>query len=161
METSKVKTQNKSQTKDKDNKEKIAVILIRGRIGIRKDIKSTLKMLRLNKKNVCVVVNKTPDMLGMIIKCKDYVTFGEIDDETHKLLIEKRGKEYKGRLKDSRGKIKYNKFLEYNGKKLNPYFRLNPPKGGFERKGTKNSYNRGGALGYRGNKINDLIKKMI
>ena len=40
-------------------------------------------------------------------------------------------------------------------------FRLNPPRGGFERKGIKVSFNSGGALGYRGEKINSLIKKML
>ena len=40
-------------------------------------------------------------------------------------------------------------------------FTLNSPKGGFERKGIKFSFVNKGALGYRGNKINALIKKML
>lgn len=146
----------------KATNEKIAVILIRGLIGVKKDIKDTLKLLKLLKKNHCVVVNKTPSILGMILKCKDYVAYGEIDEDTYKLLIDKRGEEYKARLKDSKGKIKYKtKYFEHGGKKLKPYFRLNPPKGGFKRKGIKTSYQMGGALGYRGKKIIDLIKRML
>lgn len=153
-----------TETKPKNEKgksEKIAIILIRGLIRIRGDIRDTLGMLRLFRKHTCIVVNKTPAMIGMAVKCKDYVTYGEIDDDTFKSMVEKRGKVYKGRLEDSKGKIKYNKFFEYNGKKLQPYFRLSPPKGGFERKGIKTSFQRGGVLGYRGKEINDLIKKML
>lgn len=46
-------------------------------------------------------------------------------------------------------------------KKIKNYFRLNSPRKGFERKGIKKPFSIGGALGYRGSKINDLIKRMI
>ncbi len=140
---------------------KIAIIRIRGLVGIRKEIKDTLNVLRLYKKNFCVIVPDSSSYIGMIKKVKDYVTYGEIDDETEKLLFEKRGEEYKGRIKDSKGKIQYKKFVVYNGKKYKPFFRLNNPKGGFERKGIKIPFSVGGALGYRGDKINELIKKMV
>lgn len=163
QKTEKTEKAEKSEPKPKvvDNGKKIAIILIRGFIGIRGDIKDTLHLLRLYKKFSCVVVDKTPSIMGMIIKCKDYITYGEIDDQTYKSLVEKRGQEFKGRLEDVRGKIKYNKFIQVGNKKLKPYFRLSPPKGGFERKGTKTSFVSGGVLGYRGDKINDLIKRML
>ena len=44
---------------------------------------------------------------------------------------------------------------------LKPYFRLKPPKKGFERYGIKMPYSMGGALGYRKENINDLVKRMI
>ena len=131
---------------------KIAIIRIRGIIKIRHDIKNTLKILRLYKKNCCVVIDSSPDNLGMVKKVKDYITWGEIDDETFKLLVEKRGELYKGR-KDS-------KFV-VDGKKYKPFFRLQPPKGGFERKGIKIPFSVGGVLGYRGDKINNLLKRML
>ncbi len=121
--------------------DKIAVIRIRGNIGLKNEIKDTLKMLNLHRSNFCVVVPKNDSYLGMIKKVKDYVTYGEIDDETYKLLSEKRG--------------------EKKGDKLKAFFRLSPPKKGFERKGIKVSFKKKGALGYRGAKINDLIKRMI
>ncbi|MGI0141586.1 MAG: 50S ribosomal protein L30, partial [Candidatus Micrarchaeales archaeon] len=37
--------------------------------------------------------------------------------------------------------------------------RMHPPKHGYE--GTKIAYNAGGALGYRGEEINTLIKRMM
>lgn len=138
---------------------KLAVVRIRGITGIEKSIKDTLNMLCLYHNNYCVVVDDS--LLGMIKKAKDYVTWGEIDDETYRLLVEKRGEEFKGRETDTKKKINYKKFIIINNKKYKKYFRLNPPRGGFERKGIKVPFTKSGALGYRKEKINDLIKKMV
>ena len=140
---------------------KIAVVRVRGSVNLRKEVRDTLNLLRLYRKNFCIVVEDTPSSKGMIKKVKDYITYGEIDDETYKLLVEKRGEEYKGREQDKKGKIKYTKFILANGKKIKPFLRLNPPKKGFGRKGIKVSFKAHGALGYRGNKINELLKRMI
>ena len=112
-----------------------AVIRVRGSVNVRSDIKDTLKMLRLNRVNHCVLVPNTKPYSGMLQKVKDYVTWGEIDDETLKLLMDKK--------KDAK------------------FFRLQPPKKGFGRKGIKISFKEGGALGYRKDKINDLVKRML
>ena len=141
--------------------EKIAVIRVRGGINVNKKIKDTFNLLRLYNKNYCVVLDSTPAIIGMINKIKDYITWGEINDETYNLLIEKRGKEYKGREKDSKEKIDYKKFIVINNKKYKPFFRLNPPKKGYGRKGIKIGFKVGGALGNRNEKINNLIKRMI
>lgn len=125
---------------------KIAIIRIRGGVGIKSEIRDTLTMLRLYRKNYCVVVDDKPEIVGMINKVKDYVTYGEIDETVLKLLTEKRG----AKTKDKDGKEVMKKF-----------FRLSPPRKGFERKGIKVSFKAGGALGYRGTKINDIIKRMV
>ena len=140
---------------------KLAAIRVRGLIGIKSKVEDTLRMLRLYKKNYCCVVSDAPTYIGMLRKSKDYITFGEIDDETFNLLVEKRGDEFKGNETDSKKKITYNDFFEANGKKINKYFRLNAPKKGFGRKGIKHPFKNGGALGYRGAAINDLIKRMV
>tara|TARA_B100000315_G_C14328932_1_gene474353 strand:- start:74 stop:529 length:456 start_codon:yes stop_codon:yes gene_type:complete len=141
---------------------KIAAIRIRGVIGIKRDIKDTLNMLRLYRKNYCVVLPNTPAMNGMVKKTKDYITWGDIDEETYKLLVEKKGEEYKGRETDSKKKISYKgRYFVYNNKKYKKCFRLGPPKGGFESKGIKTPFSKGGVLGYRKEKIIELIKKMI
>ena len=44
---------------------------------------------------------------------------------------------------------------------LKNFFRLSPPVKGFDRKGIKVQFSLGGALGYRKEKINDLIKRMV
>ena len=118
--------------------EKIAVILIRSRVNVDVHIRDTLDKLNLTKRLTCAVYDKTPSIMGMLKKVKDYTTFGEIDDETLKLLETKKSNSSKPHV-----------------------FHLNPPKGGFERKGIKKPFSVGGVLGYRGDKINKLIKKMI
>ncbi len=127
-------------------KNKIAIIRIRGNVGLNQGIKETLKRLKLHKKNYCTVIENNVNNSGMIKKVKDYVTYGFINEETSKLLKEKRGE--KTKTKD--GKAVDKKF-----------FRLHPPRKGFERKGIKVSFGLGGALGNRKEKINDLIKRML
>jgi len=134
----------RKEVKHTGSKEILAVIRIRGEINIKGDIKDTLDMLRLRRKHACVVIEKNASNLGMLQKVKDYSTWGEIDEGTLKLLIEKRAE-----------------MNPEDPKRTKPYFRLSPPRGGFERKGIKTSFQRGGALGYRGKDINNLIKRMI
>ena len=143
-----------------EDKGRIAVIRIRGAVNASVRSYETFMNLRLYRKNYCVVIDNTKENLGMVKKIKDYIAWGELSEESFKELVEKRGREFKGRETDSRNKIKY-KFLSINGKKLKPYFRLSPPRGGFERKGIKTQFSEGGALGYRGKKINDLVKRML
>ena len=129
-----------------EDKRKIAVIRVRGSINVKKGIKDTLDMLKLYKKNYCVVLNVSSSVLGMVKKVESYATWGEIDDETMGLLKEKRGEKTKNKKGEEIEK---------------PFFRLNPPRKGFGRKGIKIPFKKGGALGDRRDKINDLIKRMI
>lgn len=139
----------------------LAAVRVRGLTGIKADVKFTLNMLRLYKNNYCSLFPNTPIYVGMLKKAKDYITWGEVNEETFKMLVDKRGEEFDGRETNSKRKIKYNGFIVINNRKIKKYFRLNPPVKGFGRKGIKNSFQRGGALGYRGEKINDLIKRMV
>jgi large subunit ribosomal protein L30 len=120
---------------------KIAIIRIRGTDDVNGRIEATMRMLKLHMKHVCSIYPKTDTLMGMLEKCKDYVTYGELDEETHKLLIDKRPV-----MKDG---------------KVQNYFHLHPPRGGFEKRGIKAPYTMKGALGYRKEKINALIKKMM
>lgn len=139
----------------------LAIILVRGRErGTQTPIQVTLDLLKLTKKNHCVLFTANPALQGMLQKVKDYVTWGEISDNTYKLLLEKRGKLFEGPLTDRQNKYSYN-YSEINGQKYKSYFTLNPPRKGFGRKGIKVAFQAGGALGYRGEKINDLLERMI
>ncbi|MEW5897052.1 MAG: 50S ribosomal protein L30 [Nanoarchaeota archaeon] len=139
---------------------KLAVVMVRGLAKVRQPIRDTLLMLNLARKNHCVVVESNSVYQGMITKVKDFVTWGEIDENMLEELLAKRGELFKGRVSDSKNKYNYNSF-EFNGKKYKKCFRLNPPRKGFGRKGIKVSYRAGGALGYRGEKITDLLMRMI
>lgn len=150
-----------------------AVIRIRGRAGVNKDVAQTLKYLRLTRVNHLVLLPKNSYVEGMLKKAKDYITWGEIDRETLLELLQKRG-----RLKgDKPLDIEYlqkNKFSNFEEladaileKKVNysklpdikPVFRLNPPRGGY--RNTKRSVKEDGDLGYRQKEINKLIKRMM
>ncbi len=132
-------------------KGKLAVVLVRGMVKVVEPVKDTLAMLNLHRKNHCVVIEDNAVNQGMLVKVKDYVTWGEIDDVTFQELVQKRGQLLVG----------MGKGLEVNGKKYKRFFALAPPRKGFERKGIKTSFKAGGALGYRGEKINDLLKRMV
>jgi len=129
---------------EQKQKGKLAAVRIRGKVNVDTVVVDTMNMLKLYNKNYCVILKNTPSIEGMLKKAKDYITWGEVDDDTIKMLEEKRGE------KDPKDE-----------KKLKPFFRLNPPRGGFERKGIKNTFSFGGALGYRGEKINNLIRRML
>ena len=160
---------------EEKNKKRIAVVRLRGSINVSKKVKDTLNMLRLYKRNGCVVIPNTPYYIGMIIKTKDYITWGEIDEQTFLELVKQRGRivgnkllteEYlKDKTKLSFDQLTKNYFAfkielkQIPGLKL--FFKLKPPAKGFERKGIKTPYSMGGALGYRKDKINDLIRRML
>ena len=113
----------------------IAVVLVRGKVGLRHDVLKTLDLLGLDRKHACSIVKDTREMRGMLIKVKDFTTYGEISDAA----VEKLAKARKA--------------------VGNQTFRMHPPRGGWERKGTKVSWNRGGALGPRDN-MEALLERM-
>ena len=151
-----------------------AVVRVRGTVNVSGKISDTLKMLRLHKPNHCVVIPETATYKGMLQIVKDYVTWGEITPNTLTDLIKKRGQLLGGggvSDKEVKSQTSFESVTAYsnaliNGetklvefKNLKPVFRLNPPKKGYD--GIKRAYTVGGALGYRGDKINDLIRRMI
>ncbi|AAR39160.1 NEQ311 [Nanoarchaeum equitans Kin4-M] len=151
-----------------------AIFRVRGRVDVRKDIEDTLKLLRVHRKNYLSIMPKTESIEGMIQKAKDYITWGEIDEKTLAELLKKRGR-ISRRKKLTLEYIKekgFNSFEELakaliEGKVtlkelgIKPFFRLRPPSKGYGKKGIKKHFNEGGALGYRGEKINDLILRAI
>ncbi|NIP40009.1 MAG: 50S ribosomal protein L30 [Candidatus Aenigmarchaeota archaeon] len=140
-----------------------AVVRVRGEVNMRKELKDTLKMLRLNRINHCVLLRKDPAIEGMIRKSKDFITWGEIDDKTLEKLLSERGRLTGDKKLDAKqtktilAKIKKAKNLK-EIEDLKPVFRMSPPRKGYGH--IKLPYPKG-ALGYRGEKINDLLKSMM
>lgn len=122
---------------------KLAAIRLRGENKIPARLEYAMQTLNLCKRHFCVIVPNSPTYNGMLAKTKDYITWGEIDDETFKLVESKR----KNHNKKENSAI--------------AIFRLNSPRKGYGRKGLKTQYQNGGALGYRGPKINELIQRMV
>jgi len=151
-----------------------AVIQIRGTNKTNRDIKDTLKLLNLTRANHCILIPGNDVYNGMLQKVKDYVTWGEVDSEIIAKLIMFRGKltgnkpitdEYIKNCTQYRSiymfaqAIEKNEFIYKNLKDVKPIFRLHPPRGGFEH--TKKAFPVGGALGYRGKNVKELLMRMI
>lgn len=148
------------------------VIRVRGTTGVIGSIADTLKMLRLNRISHAVLVEENPSYEGMLQKSKDYVTWGEIDSETLAEIISKRGEIIGGEkvtdeyLKentdyssiDDLAKALVNGEVKLSDLDIKPVLRLHPPRKGYE--DIRVSFNEGGSLGYRGEEIKDLAKKM-
>jgi len=116
----------------------IAIIRIRGQVNIRKEITETLNRFGLKKKYSCVIIEKPKkEELGMVEKIKNFVAFGEIDNETFKKLVEARGKFSKSKT----------------------HFRLHPPRGGIDSK--KHFGVEKGVLGNNKKEINKLLERML
>jgi len=151
----------------------LAVIRVRGVSDVWSEVEDTLKMLNLTRNCHATLVDDRPSYLGMLRKAQNYITWGEVSKEAILLLLKKRGRliggkrideEYAERLGyrtlDELAEAIYN--LKVNFKELpdvKPVFRLHPPKGGYKGK-IKRSYRVGGVTGYRGEAINDLIRRM-
>ena len=154
---------------------KIAIIRIRGDRGLDKIRKEAFAKLRQFRKNSCIVLTNTKNLQGVLFSLKDLITWGEINEETFKLLLAKRGKlpanqpltEHYLKEKTKLSIDEFSKSFFENKKSLKDipglklFFRLSPPIQGFERKGIKKPFAQGGVTGYRKEKINDLLKRMI
>ncbi len=149
-------------------------VRIRGVSDISQEVKDTLSMLRLTRNCHATLVDDRPAYNGMLRKSKDYLTWGEVSQENIALLLKKRGRvvgdkkltdEYAKELGykslDSLAEAIFKVEVECSSlPKVKPVFRLRPPKKGFKGK-IKRSYSAGGELGYRGDAINDLLKRMV
>ena len=151
-----------------------AIVRVRGRANVNLDIKDTLAMLRLNRVNHCVIIPETKTYKGMLQKVKDYVTWGEVKQEVLSTLISCCGKLVGGGkitdeyIKSNTQHSSINAFAKTifdnkeqysNLKDVKPVIRLHPPIKGYE--GIKRAYSVGGALGYRGDAINQLLQRMV
>ena len=112
---------------------KIAVIRISGKVNLAPGVKRTLEELRLKKKFSCIIIEEKPELVGMVEKVKDFVTYGEVSENTIKEMKEKR-------------------------KSHDNVFHLHPPRGGL-RKSTKLAWPKG-ILG-KNDKINELLLRML
>ena len=151
----------------------LAVIRVRGVSDVFREIRDTLEMLHLSRNCQGTLIDDRPSYLGMLRKARNYVTWGEVSLENIVLLLKKRGRVVGNRrLTDEYVKEVSYESLEdlaeaiHEGKvefgrlpNVKPVFRLHPPKKGFRGK-VKKSFAAGGVTGYRGEAINDLIKRM-
>lgn len=152
----------------------IAVIRVRGTIRASREVRETLEMLHLIRNNYAVLIDDRSSFLGMLKTTQNFVTWGEASKETIGMLIRKRGvisgnrkitDEYAQRIGykslEELTDVIFDCRAEYwKLPNIQPVFKLHPPTKGYKGK-IKRSYSAGGELGYREEKINELIHRMV
>lgn len=147
---------------------------VRGTVRAQRQARDTLDMLHLGKTNHAVLVDNRSAFIGMLQQVQAYVTWGEASSETVALMLQKRARIAGGKkLTDEYAeKIGYKSLKALAEAIVNckaeywklpgmqPVFKLSPPTKGFKGK-IKKAYRAGGEAGYRGEAINDLIKRMV
>jgi large subunit ribosomal protein L30 len=153
----------------------ILAIRVRGQVRVRPQIEDTLNKLQLIKIHHAKLLKLTPSLEGMITKAKDYITWGEVEEDVIEQLLSKRGR-LSGNRRLTDDYVKKNSsyssisafakalasgkasLIDVEG--LKPIFRLTPPKRGF--KGKKYlAVGMGGITGYRGAEIKALATRMM
>ncbi|HTT74315.1 MAG TPA: 50S ribosomal protein L30 [Thermoplasmata archaeon] len=148
------------------------VVRVRGGIHAHREIVSTLDLLHLTRPNHATIVPEAASVRGMLAKVQGYVTWGEAEPATVELLLKERGETVGGQritaatlgdiatggdLPELTRAVAERGLPRISG--LRPLFRLKAPKGGW--RSTKKPFALGGALGYRGRSINDLVRRML
>jgi large subunit ribosomal protein L30 len=108
----------------------LAAIRLRGHVKVDKEVEDTMKMLGLRHVNTLALLPDTQVVRGMLKKVESFITWGSASQE----LLDK---------------------LRKKGNETT--FRLKPPEQGFI--SIKKAFPQGD-LGFRGDNINELIKRM-
>ena len=143
----------------------IIAVRIRGKIGIRQQVKDTFQMLRMKRTHSAVLLPETPIYKGMLEKVKDYIMYGKISPEVLKKLLAKRLKRKDNKKADNKliektiKTINENKLLK-DVNEIKPFLALHPARKGLKKTGTKKTVKRGGSLGWH-DSMDDLILRMI
>lgn len=151
-----------------------AVVRVRGEVDVHPKVKDTLKMLNLHRPNHCVIVPEERSFEGMLNVVKDHVTWGEADPDVLSRLLSTRarlvgdepltddavdeGSDF-GSIGELAEALSSGKATLKDVEDLKPVIRLHPPRTGYGP--VKRPFHRGGALGYRGEEINELLERMV
>jgi large subunit ribosomal protein L30 len=151
----------------------IVAVQVRGTVSAQREARATLDLLNLGRTNRAVLIDNRPAFIGMLRQVQAYVTWGEASPETVAALLQKRGRLAGGKkLTDAYAERVGYKSLSDLAKAIascraeywklpdvQPVFKLPPPTKGFKGK-TKKSFRAGGEAGYRGEAINEIVKRM-
>lgn len=139
-----------------------AVIRIRGAVNARGTIDDTMKMLKLKKVSNCMIYLKSEPIKGMLKKSSTYLTWGEIKEETMLKLLLKRGRlQGDKKIDEAKAKEVVQKILKDKSTKdigIKMPLRLSPPSKGYNFVKARFPT---GDYGYRGEKINELLERMM
>lgn len=149
------------------------VVRIKGQIDVPYWAKTTLELLKLDKKFRATIIPAKENTQGMLDKVKHYVSWQEVDAQTAKELLDKKGRKsgYKKITSEDLDKIGFKTIDDLATslsegkaslsklKPLKPWFALAPPKHGFKRS-TKKMYAEKGILGHN-KQLTTLVRNMM
>ena len=152
----------------------LVVVKVRGTVSAQRETRETLELLHLTHTNHAILIDSRPAYHGMLQRVNNYVTYGEPTKEMVSMMLQKRGRLAGGKkLTDEyiqkigyksiddlaeaivKCKVAFQKLPD-----TQPLFKLHPPSKGYKGK-TKKGFNAGGEAGYRGEAINELVKRML
>lgn len=151
------------------------IVRVRGLVNTTKDVSATLSKLSLLRVNSSTIVRLTPQVEGMLRRAKDHLLWGRIDKGMLRLLLLKRGRLPGNRRLSNENVSRFTRHRSLDElveavwlsaspkealKPVKPVFRLTPPKGGFKRS-VKKHVKKGGVLGDWGNRVNQILKRMV
>ena len=152
------------------------VVRVRSNVNVERSIRETMDYLNLTKVNHAVIIPENDQYRGMLQKAKDYITWGEATEATVERMLTERGRmsgdspltdavvkdntDFKN-IKDFAKSVTSGESTVKDVPGLKRVFRLHPPRGPKGWGGIKRSFVVGGALGARGDAINNLVDRMI
>ena len=152
------------------------VIRVRSDRTVERSIRETMEHLNLTRVNHAVLIPEHESYAGMLQKVKDFVTWGEVSAEAIAGLIRDRGRligdkpvtnadvkaatDYKN-IDAFAKAIASGDATTKDMETLKRVFRLHPPRGNKGWGGVKRHFTVGGALGFRGDAIEELAARMI
>jgi large subunit ribosomal protein L30 len=113
----------------------LAIVRVRGPVRAGPVAMRALNEFGLVKKNWCAIMPDVQSTRSLLIMAKDYATWGPLDASTQQALAKARGER--------------------------KVYTLSPPRKGYAKKSIKIPFTQGGALGSRGEAINNLVMRMI
>ena len=149
------------------------VVRIKGQADVPHWANTTLNLLNLEKKYRAVIIPVKENTVGMLRKVQHYLSWQEIDIETTKELLDKKGRKsgYKKITGEDVSKAGFKTIDELATslsegktsmakiKPIKPWFALSPPRQGFKRS-TKRLYGQKGVLGHN-KELTTLIRRMM
>ena len=124
----------------------LLVVNLHGQINVRRQVRSALKELRVERRFSATVVRDDPSTLGLLDLSRDFVAWAPLEKELLASLLELRGKVserkkldggairelgYKG-AEELASKMMEGEMRLSSVKGLRPFFNLAPPRGGFK-----------------------------
>ncbi len=163
-----------AQTTKSESCKCLVVVKVRGTVSAQREARETLDLLHLGHTNHAILIDSRPAYKGMLQRVNSYITYGEPTKETVALMLQKRArlagdKKLTGEYLQKVGyqsidelaqaivecKAQWAKLPD-----VEPRFKLHPPSKGYKGK-TKRGYRAGGEAGYRGEAINELVKRTV